>query len=67
MQKTLQIVIFDNPCPPDYGGVIDVFYKIKALKALGVRILKKNKSYLIYRLHVFEVRMSKIRHYVTFI
>ena len=39
MQKTLQIVIFDNPCPPDYGGVIDVFYKIKALKALGVRLI----------------------------
>lgn len=26
------------PYPPDYGGVIDVFYKIKALHQAGVRI-----------------------------
>lgn len=31
----LNIVSFDNPYPPDYGGVIDVFYKIKALSELG--------------------------------
>ena len=27
----LNIVSFDVPYPPDYGGVIDVFYKIKEL------------------------------------
>lgn len=32
------------PYPPDYGGAIDVFYKIKALSALGIRI----------KLHCFE-------------
>jgi hypothetical protein len=26
------------PYPPDYGGVIDVFYKIKALHDLGIKI-----------------------------
>jgi hypothetical protein len=31
-------VSFDIPYPPVYGGVIDVFYKIKALKELGVSI-----------------------------
>lgn len=36
--KILHIVSFDNPYPPNYGGRIDVFYKIKALKALGCRI-----------------------------
>ncbi len=35
---TLHIVSFDIPYPADYGGVIDVFYKIKALHALGVEI-----------------------------
>ncbi len=42
--KHLHIVSFDVPYPPNYGGVIDVFYKIKALHAEGVRI----------HLHCFE-------------
>ena len=36
--KEIQIVAFDNPYPPDFGGAIDVFYKIKALNELGVKI-----------------------------
>lgn len=36
--KKLHIVSFDNPFPPKYGGVIDVFYKIKKLHQLGVEI-----------------------------
>ncbi|MGC8864262.1 MAG: glycosyltransferase family 1 protein [Bacteroidales bacterium] len=35
----LHIVSFDVPYPPDYGGVIDVFYKIRALHRLGIRIV----------------------------
>lgn len=38
MQKSLHIVSFDVPFPPSYGGVIDVFYKIKALKESGVDV-----------------------------
>ena len=34
----LHIISFDIPYPADYGGVIDVFYKIKALNALGIKI-----------------------------
>ncbi|MFV0541239.1 MAG: hypothetical protein ACK5MZ_08390 [Aestuariibaculum sp.] len=34
--KTIQIITFDNPFPPNYGGTIDQFYKIKALHAIGV-------------------------------
>lgn len=34
----LQIVCFKNPYPPNYGGVIDVFYKIKYLHNLGVEL-----------------------------
>jgi hypothetical protein len=40
----LHIVSFDIPFPANYGGVIDVFYKIKALHAAGVNI----------HLHCFE-------------
>ena len=38
MQKSLHIISFDVPFPPSYGGVIDVFYKIKALKEAGVHV-----------------------------
>lgn len=36
--KQLQIVTFDTPYPANYGGVIDVFYKIKHLHQLNVEI-----------------------------
>lgn len=35
----LHIVSFDVPYPADYGGVVDVFYKIRALHREGVKII----------------------------
>lgn len=35
----LHIVSFDIPYPPDYGGIIDVFYKIKYLHQAGYKII----------------------------
>ena len=40
----LHIVCLDVPYPTDYGGVYDLFFKIKALHAIGIRI----------HLHCFE-------------
>jgi len=37
-------VCLDVPYPPDYGGVFDLFYKIKTLSEMGIRI----------HLHCFE-------------
>jgi Glycosyl transferases group 1 len=37
--KQLHIISFDIPYPADYGGVMDVFYKIRALHEQGVRII----------------------------
>lgn len=39
MIKEIQIVAFDNPNPPDYGGAVEVFYKIKAFSDLGIKIV----------------------------
>lgn len=39
MTNTLHIVSFSVPWPPDYGGAMDIFYKIKALHRLGVKII----------------------------
>ena len=38
MDRHLHIVAFNVPWPADYGGVIDVFYRIKALSEAGVKI-----------------------------
>lgn len=43
-ERHLHIISFDVPAPPDYGGVIDVFYKLQALAAEGVKV----------HLHCFE-------------
>ncbi|MFZ1331569.1 MAG: hypothetical protein WAR83_05245 [Flavobacteriales bacterium] len=43
-EQHLHIVSFDIPSPPSYGGVIDVYYKVKALAELGVKV----------HLHCFE-------------
>ena len=43
-EKHLHIVSFDIPYPPNYGGVIDVFFKIKSLWEAGIKI----------HLHCFE-------------
>jgi len=38
LDKHLHIVTHDIPWPADYGGVVDLFYKIRSLHSLGVRI-----------------------------
>jgi hypothetical protein len=38
LDKHLHIISFDVPYPADYGGVIDVYYRIKALHAFGIKI-----------------------------
>lgn len=47
--KELNIISFDVPFPANYGGVIDVFYKIKALHKIGIKI----------HLHCFEYGRGK--------
>ncbi|MDX9908929.1 MAG: glycosyltransferase family 4 protein [Bacteroidales bacterium] len=51
MDKHLHIVSFDVPWPANYGGVIDVFYKIKVLHSQGVKI----------HLHTYEYGRGRAR------
>ncbi len=44
MNKNLHIVTHDVPYPADFGGVVDIFYKIKYLHGAGIKI----------QLHCFE-------------
>ncbi len=43
-ENHLHIISFNIPYPPNYGGIIDVYYKIKALHSAGIKI----------HLHCFE-------------
>lgn len=36
--KAVNVVSFSIPYPPNYGGIIDVFYQLKALHATGIKI-----------------------------
>ncbi|MDR2470085.1 MAG: glycosyltransferase family 1 protein [Tannerella sp.] len=38
MNRTIHIVSFTVPWPANYGGAIDIYYKLKALHECGVRI-----------------------------
>jgi len=44
LTNSINIVSFDIPFPANYGGVIDVFYKVKELHSKGIKI----------HLHCFE-------------
>ena len=43
-ENHLHVIAFDVPYPANYGGVIDVFYRVKALSEAGVKV----------HLHCFE-------------
>ena len=49
--KILHIISFDAPYPPNYGGVIDVLYKLKSFKELGYQII----------LHVYTTDLISIK------
>lgn len=48
MPKHIHLISFDNPYPPDYGGAIDVYYKILAFKNIGVDVT----------LHIYEYKRT---------
>ncbi len=37
--KGINIVAFDIPYPPNYGGVIDIYHKVKSLHELGYKVI----------------------------
>ena len=55
-ETPLHIICLDVPFPPDYGGAIDMFYRIKALKELGFKL----------NLHIFEYGRGKHKELEAF-
>lgn len=56
IDKIVHIVSFDVPYPANYGGVIDVFYKIKSLHSIGVKVI----------LHCFQYGRSSSEELETY-
>jgi hypothetical protein len=63
METALQIVAFNIPYPPDYGGIIDIFYKVKALSKCGVSIYLHCFEYDRPRAEELEEYCAKVFYY----
>jgi hypothetical protein len=62
-ENKLHIISFDVPYPPNYGGVIDVFYKLKALHELGCQITLHCFDYGRGQQIEIEKYCSKVHYY----
>ena len=63
MEKHLHIISFDVPFPANYGGVIDVFYKLKNLHKAGVKIILHCFEYGRDEQKELEKHCEKIHYY----
>ena len=61
--KQLHIVSFSIPFPANYGGVIDIFYKLKALSKLGVKITLHCFQYDRQPAKELEALCEKVHYY----
>ena len=61
--NTLHIISFNIPFPANYGGVIDVFYKIKALQKQGVKIILHAFEYGRQQAPELEKYCSQVHYY----
>lgn len=61
--QVINIISFDVPYPPNYGGVIDVFYKIKALHEQGCEIILHCFNYGRGEQKTLEKYCKKVHYY----
>lgn len=63
MEKVIQIVAFDVPYPADYGGVIDIFYKVKSLAGIGISVILHCYEYNRPQQQELENYCTKVYYY----
>lgn len=63
MNRNLHIVSLNVPYPPDYGGVIDIYYKIKTLSNLGAGIILHCYQYGRDRSEKLESLCKEVHYY----
>lgn len=59
----IHLVSFNVPYPPDYGGVMDVFYKISALKQQGTGVILHCFTYGRSRSKTLERECLRVHYY----
>jgi len=62
-KRIVHLVSFNIPYPPDYGGIMDVFYKISALKRQGVGVILHCFSYGRGRSRTLERECLRVHYY----
>lgn len=63
MDKILNLVSINIPWPANYGGVIDIYYKIKALHACGVKVILHCFEYERPRAAELEMICEEVHYY----
>ena len=61
--KTLHVIALNIPYPPNYGGVIDIYYKLLALHRLGVRLILHCYEYERPRAPELERICAEVHYY----
>jgi hypothetical protein len=61
--RIVHIVSFNVPYPPDYGGIMDVFYKIAALRRQGVGVILHCFFYGRSRSRTLERECLRVHYY----
>ncbi len=62
-RKGIHIISLDVPFPPDYGGVIDIYFRAKALKDLGIYVILHCFEYGRGTYHDFQEIADEIHYY----
>lgn len=62
-KRIVHLVSFNIPYPPDYGGIMDVYYKIIALKKQGVGVILHCFGYGRSRSRTLERECLRIHYY----
>jgi hypothetical protein len=61
--KKLHVIAFNIPFPADYGGVIDIYYKLRALKQAGIQVILHCYTYGRKPSKELEDICSKVHYY----
>ncbi|HLP55162.1 MAG TPA: glycosyltransferase family 4 protein [Fluviicola sp.] len=61
--KHIHVVAFDVPFPPDYGGVMDVYYRCRSLKNAGYHVILHCFEYGRGRRHDFSAIADEVHYY----
>lgn len=59
----LHVIAFDIPYPPTYGGVIDIYFKVRALSELGVKVILHCFEYGRMHASILDTICEKVYYY----